>query len=142
MPQSASHAGHDDASDAPAPPHPHPHPHPHPQIAAYLDALKFERQLSPHTLESYGRELAVLQRLGTQLAAGTDLTQLQVHHIRRMMAQLHGGGLSGRSIARALSAWRGWYKWLALREATVTANPVDGVRAPKSPKKLPKALSV
>ena len=64
MPQSASHAGHDDASDAPAPPHPHPHPHP--QIAAYLDALKFERQLSPHTLESYGRELAVLQRLVDQ----------------------------------------------------------------------------
>jgi len=45
MPQSASA----DASGAQAP---------HPQIAAYLDALKFERQLSPHTLESYTRELA------------------------------------------------------------------------------------
>ena len=115
---------------------------PHPQIAAYLDALKFERQLSPHTLESYTRELAVLQRLGAQHAANVDLTQLQSHHIRRMMAQLHGNGLSGRSIARALSAWRGWFKWMALRDAAVTANPVDGVRAPKSPKRLPKALSV
>ncbi|CAJ0691948.1 tyrosine recombinase XerC [Ralstonia holmesii] len=115
---------------------------PHPQIAAYLDALKFERQLSPHTLESYTRELAVLQRLGAQHAANVDLTQLQSHHIRRMMAQLHGDGLSGRSIARALSAWRGWFKWMALRDAAVTANPVDGVRAPKSPKRLPKALSV
>ncbi|WP_112186319.1 tyrosine recombinase XerC [Ralstonia sp. GX3-BWBA] len=115
---------------------------PHPQIAAYLDALKFERQLSPHTLESYTRELAVLQRLGAQHAANVDLTQLQSHHIRRMMAQLHGSGLSGRSIARALSAWRGWFKWMALRDAAVTANPVDGVRAPKSPKRLPKALSV
>ncbi|ANJ74270.1 tyrosine recombinase XerC [Ralstonia insidiosa] len=134
MPQSAHHASDDDARDAPAPPHP--------QIAAYLDALKFERQLSPHTLASYGHELAVLQRLGAQLAAGIDLTQLQTHHIRRMMAQLHGSGLSGRSIARALSAWRGWYKWMALRDAAVTANPVDGVRAPKSPKRLPKALSV
>lgn len=130
MPQSAHH----DDRDAPAPPHP--------QIAAYLDALKFERQLSPHTLESYGHELAVLQQLGAQLAAGIELTQLQSHHIRRMMAQLHGNGLSGRSIARALSAWRGWYKWMALRDAAVTANPVDGVRAPKSPKRLPKALSV
>ncbi|MGF2508130.1 tyrosine-type recombinase/integrase, partial [Ralstonia pseudosolanacearum] len=45
-------------------------------------------------------------------------------------------------IARALSAWRGWYQWLALRDAAVTANPVDGIRAPKSPKRLPKALSV
>ncbi|CAJ0793339.1 Tyrosine recombinase XerC [Ralstonia psammae] len=115
---------------------------PHPQIAAYLAALKFERQLSPHTLESYTRELAVLQRLGAQHAANVDLTQLQSHHIRRMMAQLHGNGLSGRSIARALSAWRGWFKWMALRDAAVTANPVDGVRAPKSPKRLPKALSV
>ena len=130
MPQSATN----DDRAAPAPPHP--------QIAAYLDALKFERQLSPHTLASYGHELAVLQRLGAQLAAGIDLTQLQTRHIRRMMAQLHGSGLSGRSIARALSAWRGWYKWMALRDAAVTANPVDGVRAPKSPKRLPKALSV
>ncbi len=134
MPQSAHHASDDDARDAPAPPHP--------QIAAYLDTLKFERQLSPHTLESYGHELAVLQRLGAQFAVGIDLTQLQTHHIRRMMAHLHGNGLSGRSIARALSAWRGWYKWMALRDAAVTANPVDGVRAPKSPKRLPKALSV
>ena len=130
MPQSAHH----EDRDAPAPPHP--------QIAAYLDALKFERQLSPHTLGSYAHELAVLQRLAAQHAAGIDLTQLQAHHIRRMMAQLHGDGLSGRSIARALSAWRGWYKWMALRDAAVTANPVDGVRAPKSPKRLPKALSV
>ncbi|WP_150326466.1 site-specific integrase, partial [Enterobacter hormaechei] len=84
----------------------------------------------------------VLQRLGAQHAANVDLTQLQSHHIRRMMAQLHGDGLSGRSIARALSAWRGWFKWMALRDAAVTANPVDGVRAPKSPKRLPKALSV
>ncbi|WP_197329342.1 tyrosine recombinase XerC [Ralstonia syzygii] len=124
----------DDDRDAPAPLHP--------QIAAYLDTLKFERQLSQHTLASYARELAVLQQLGAQFAAGIDLMQLQPHHIRRMMARLHGGGLSGRSIARALSAWRGWYRWLALRDAAVTANPVDGVRAPKSPKKLPKALSV
>lgn len=133
MPQSASN----DDRDAPAP---------HPQIAAYLDALKFERQLSPHTLSNYTHELAVLQRLGVRHAANVDLTQLQAHHIRRMMAQLHGDCLSGRSIARALSAWRGWYKWMALRPPSnglaVTANPVDGVRAPKSPMKLPKALSV
>ncbi|MHA6892134.1 tyrosine recombinase XerC [Ralstonia pseudosolanacearum] len=130
MPPSAP----DDDRDAPAPPHP--------QIAAYLDALKFERKLSAHTLASYARELAVLQQLGARFAAGIDPMQLQPHHIRRMMAQLHGGGLSGRSIARALSAWRGWYKWLALRDAAVTANPVDGLHAPKSPKRLPKALSV
>ncbi|TXD76080.1 recombinase XerC, partial [Ralstonia pseudosolanacearum] len=51
MPPSAP----DDDRDAPAPPHP--------QIAAYLDALKFERKLSQHTLASYARELAVLQQL-------------------------------------------------------------------------------
>ncbi|WP_197338616.1 tyrosine recombinase XerC [Ralstonia solanacearum] len=130
MPPSAP----DDDRDAPAPPHP--------QIAAYLDVLKFERQLSPHTLENYTRELAVLQRLGARFAAGVDLMRLLPHHIRSMIAHLHGNGLSGRSIARALSVWRGWYKWLALREAAVTANPVDGVRAPRSPKRLPKALSV
>jgi integrase/recombinase XerC len=41
----------------------------------------------------------------------------------------------------ALSAWRGLYRWLG-RDGVVAANPVDGVRAPKAAKPLPKALSV
>ena len=64
-----------------------------------------------------------------------------MHHVRRWAAQLHARGLASRSIAIVLSAWRGLYRWLG-HEGQVAFNPVDGVRAPKAAKPLPKALSV
>ncbi|MDP3438681.1 MAG: tyrosine recombinase XerC, partial [Azonexus sp.] len=75
------------------------------------------------------------------LAGEVPLAELKVHHIRRFAAQLHGLGLSGRSIARQLSAWRGFFNWLG-RGDVVAANSCEGVRSPKSPKHLPNALSV
>jgi integrase/recombinase XerC len=54
---------------------------------------------------------------------------------------LHAHGLGARSIALHLSAWRGFYRWLG-RNGAIKANPVEGVRAPKAAKPLPKALSV
>jgi integrase/recombinase XerC len=61
--------------------------------------------------------------------------------VRRFVAQLHAQGLAPRSLASLLSAWRGLYRWL-VRHRGYAANPVAGVRAPKPPKRLPKALSV
>ena len=68
------------------------------------------------------------------------LDSVQTHHIRRFIAQMHARGLGGRSLARRLSAWRGFYRWLGLR-GEMLVNPVEGIRAPKSPKALPKLLS-
>jgi len=106
-------------------------------VAAYLAELAEQRRLSPHTVSSYRRDLARL----LNLAGDIPLAELQVHHIRRFAAQLHGQGLSGRSLARLLSAWRGFFNWLG-RGDVVRANPCEGVRSPKSPKHLPNALSV
>jgi integrase/recombinase XerC len=55
--------------------------------------------------------------------------------------QLHAQELAPRSIARTLSAWRSYYAWLA-RRGTITLNPADGLRAPKRPRSLPKALGI
>ena len=49
--------------------------------------------------------------------------------------------LAPRSIALVLSAWRGLYRWLG-NDGLVALNPAEGVRAPKAPQPLPKALSV
>ena len=78
-----------------------------------------------------------------QLAAddGQDLPQAQAHHIRGWAARLRERGLGPRSIAIALAAWRGLYKHWG-RERLVTHNPVQGIRPPKAPKPLPKALGV
>jgi len=103
----------------------------------WLAELSDQRRLSPHTIANYRRDL------GKLLAAAGEipLAGLQVHHVRRFVAQLHSQGLSGRSLARLLSAWRGFFAWLGER-GLIKANPCDGIRPPKSPRLLPKALSV
>ena len=106
-------------------------------VAAYLDELAEQRRLSPHTVANYRRDLAQL----LNAAEGQPLDRLLVHHIRRFVAGLHATGLSGRSLARLLSAWRGFFAWLG-EHGLVKVNPCDGMRAPKSPRRLPKALSV
>lgn len=107
-----------------------------PLVERYLEHLRVERRLSPQTLIHYRHDLLVLARQ----AGGAALESLAAHQLRRYAAQLHASGLSGRSIARTLSAWRGFYAWLAHAQG-LDANPVHGLRAPKAAKRLPKALS-
>ena len=105
-------------------------------LAGFLSQLRPERRLSRHTADAYARDVRAL----LELAGTTSLAELQIHQIRRFVAQLHGRGLGGKSLARLLSAWRGFFKYLA-RDHGFSLNPCAGVRAPKSPKSLPKALS-
>ncbi len=106
-------------------------------VERYLSQLATQRQLSPLTTGAYRRDLQELADMTGQ--AGWDA----VRHadIRRISATLHGRELSARSIARKLSSWRGFFNWMA-HHAALAANPVDGVRAPRRPKTLPKALAV
>jgi len=106
-------------------------------IAEYLAGLAHARRLSEHTLRSYAHELDMLM----QLANGRTLASLSATDMRGAVARAHAGGLSARSIAHRLSAWRAFYRWLGER-VDMPANPVAAVRAPKQPKRLPKALSV
>jgi integrase/recombinase XerC len=113
---------------------------PHPDqalVADWLDALGVQRRLSPATLGNYRHAAAAL----LALAGDSRLDALDPAQIRRFVAALHGRGLSGRTLALTLSAWRGLYRWLS-RHRGFRSNPVQGVRAPKSPRGLPKALSV
>jgi integrase/recombinase XerC len=102
----------------------------------YLQHLTFERGLSALTCQNYARDIKLLE----SLAADTSLDSLQNTQIRRFIATLHGRGLGGKSIARALSAWRGYYDYL-IHHKGFTQNPIMGLRAPKTAKTLPQALS-
>jgi integrase/recombinase XerC len=104
---------------------------------AWLETLEHQRRLSPHTLANYSRAVGVL----FELKEKSGLRDLDAAQIRRFAARLHAAGLSGRTLALTLSAWRGFYHWL-VRHKEFPANPVQGVRAPKSPRHLPRALSV
>lgn len=104
-------------------------------VAGWLAKLRTERSYSLRTVEAYGREIAELRRL----ADGRGWAELTEADVRRWVAAAARAGLAPSSIARRLSAWRGFLDWLALR-GDVQANPVRGVRAPRRPKRLPKAL--
>jgi integrase/recombinase XerC len=108
-------------------------------VDRYLDHVRFEKRLAERTLALYALDLQKLSDYAAQ--ANVALEAVQNTHIRRWVAQMHSGGRSGRGIALILSGWRGFYVWLG-REGKVLSNPVQDVRAPKSPKPLPKALSV
>ncbi len=106
-------------------------------LARYLGQLATQRQLSPHTIAAYRRDLLELDAM-----AGAAAWQAIAHaDIRRFASQLHARSLNARSIARKLSSWRGFFDWLS-QQTALAANPVDGVRAPRRAKSLPKALSV
>ena len=106
-------------------------------LEAYLDHLTRERRLSAHTRRNYEHACATL----LQLNPGSEVADIPVHAVRRTVAQLHARGMSGRTLAAMLSAWRGWYRWLG-RYRGCSANPCANLKPPKSPKLLPEALSV
>ena len=108
-------------------------------IRRHLVHLEVERRLAPNTLTMYRDAFRRLQTFAT--AQPVALRSVQPHHVRRWAAQLNMQGLAPRSIAIQLSAWRGLFRWLG-RDGHVALNPVDGVRAPRAAKPLPKALSV
>lgn len=108
-------------------------------MRAWLRHLETNRRYSPHTLAGYRRELHFLQELADR--AQLPLDKIANGHIRQFVARLHAQGRGPRSLARTLAAWRGFYQWWA-PSMELAGNPVAGVRAPKAPRGLPKALSV
>ena len=110
----------------------------HSQLDSYLAHLRNERQLSPHTFEAYQHDLLRILAFCEQegLHGWAELTP---PHLRRMVARLHQQGQSGRSLARLLSAVRGFYRYL-LREGWCRHDPADGLSPPKGARKLPRAL--
>jgi integrase/recombinase XerC len=103
----------------------------------YIQHLTFERGLSALTCKNYTRDIQLLE----SLLEDANLDSVKNQQVRRFIATLHSRGLSSASIARALSAWRGFYDYL-IQHKGFTQNPVTGLRAPKAAKTLPQALSI
>ena len=105
-------------------------------VERYLTHLAAERRLSSHTVENYRRDLESL----TALAQDAALQTLDSERIRHFIARLHGQGLSAKSLARRLSAWRGFYRF-ACKRLGFASNPCTDLRAPKVRRALPAVLS-
>jgi integrase/recombinase XerC len=110
-------------------------------VGAFLTHLEKERDVSPHTVRAYGRDLEeftdYLRRYyGTGAWTWQGVDRLAV---RGFLAHLTRRGISKRSIARALSAVRSLYRYLHLVEI-VDANPARAVGTPRRERYLPKYL--
>jgi integrase/recombinase XerC len=109
-----------------------------PVNAAWVEAFTVHLAARPqHTRSAYARDVGVL----AGLAADADMARLDAARLRRLLATLHGRGLSGRSLARTLSSWRAFFRFVLDREPAVAENPCAGLKPPRSAKKLPSALS-
>ncbi len=104
-------------------------------IERYVRHLHVERRLSPLTRRHYRRDLEAFGRWCREqgLAQWSDIDG---EHVRAFSAACYRRGLGARSIQRQLSAVRSFFRYL-IRQKHVRANPVEGVRAPKAPKRLP-----
>lgn len=115
-----------------------------PEVAEYLEHLAKERDVSPHTLSAYERDLRGLTTfLGRHMDAAADATvqwsAVTRQDLRAYLGHLTRRGLAKRSIARALSAARSFFRYLH-REELVPANPARAVSSPKPERRLPAYL--
>lgn len=105
-----------------------------------MQSLVASRRHTARTLINYERDLKRLSDFSDG-SNGPLLLDNDMHQLRRCIVQLSKNGLHGKSISHALSVWRGFYAWLHT-QGLVKSNPALGLRAPRTPKPLPKALSV
>ena len=106
--------------------------------AALLEAYAQSLATQPAaTRNAYGRDVAVLKAL----AGETPLGALTPATLRRFLGTLHARGLSGKSLARMLSGWRSFYRFALDHDRSLAVDPCAGLKAPRSPRRLPAALS-
>jgi integrase/recombinase XerC len=110
----------------------------HPDVDAFLIHLEKERNVSPHTLKAYARDCAEFVAFLTDYYGGEAWSWNGVDRLamRAFLGRLTKRGLSKRSVARALAAVRGLYRYLATNES-VAANPARAVGTPKAERHLP-----
>lgn len=108
-----------------------------PAAAEFIDFLRFERNLSPHTRIAYASDLEQF----AEFCAGKKTRMLDADRfvIRAFLQELRNRGVSQRSTARKLSAIKGFYRYYS-RAFGSNAGPVEGMRSPRRGRTLPRFL--
>src|SRR5215510_16017748 len=117
------------------------------QLTSFLDHLRYERNVSAHTLRNYESDLKqfveYLAPADQTTGKRTEPHLKQVDHItiREWLSTLHSGRKKKTSIARKLAALRTFFQFL-VREGVLEQNPAKLVATPRKEKKLPVHLSI
>ena len=104
----------------------------------YLDHLRVERAVSPHTLEAYARDLGRLTAYGRRTER--SVLELRQADMADFIGTLGGEGLAPRSVARTVHALRGFFRF-AVREGRLAVDPMENLRAPRAFTALPRYLT-
>lgn len=108
------------------------------QTQPYWDFLRIERQVSPHTLSNYQRQLkAICEMLDKQQI--TEWQAVDASVIRWLLSQSHKEGLGAKSVGLRLVALRQFLAFL-VNQGELSTNPAIGIKAPKTNKHLPKNI--
>src|SRR5580765_2557322 len=111
----------------------------HPQVSAFLDHLRVERRLAAHTINSYARDLAGLTAFATKTKRA--LPALDRRALEQFVRDQITRGQAPRSVARAVAAIRGFYRFLVL-ERRLDHSPAEDLQAPRAWPALPTFLSL
>jgi integrase/recombinase XerD len=107
-------------------------------IKEYLTYIQVEKGLARHTIESYRRDLARLERWANKI--GRQVADLTRPDLRKWIAQLSREGLAPSSVARAVSAARGFFRFLML-DGHIKHHPAEDLDTPQKFSYLPKFLT-
>jgi integrase/recombinase XerD len=108
-------------------------------IDSYLTYLRDVRRVSPNTVESYARDLSGLAVFAEK--RGLSVEAVTRRDLEALVRSLMTGGLSPRSVARAVACIRGFYRFLAL-EKKLDESPAADLKAPRAWPALPKFLDL
>jgi integrase/recombinase XerD len=107
-------------------------------VKEYLTYIQVEKGLARQTLDSYRRDLVLLQRFAAKV--GKPIIELTRPELRKWIAELSREGLAPSSVARAVSAARGFYRFLMLDDH-IQHNPAEDLDTPQKFSYLPKFLT-
>jgi integrase/recombinase XerD len=107
-------------------------------VKEYLTYIQVEKGLARHTVESYRRDLARLERWAGK--TGRQVVDLTRPDLRKWIAQLSREGLAPSSVARAVSAARGFFRFLML-DGHIRHHPAEDLDTPQKFSYLPKFLT-
>lgn len=101
-------------------------------IQRYLDFLRLERRYSENSVKAAQRDLLLIINPPQQVTPTA---------LKSILAQRHANGAAPASLARVASSWRGFFKYL-LNNGVIEIDPTLGLKTPKLPRALPKAVGV
>src|SRR5688500_4618063 len=112
-------------------------------LEEFLQHLKYERNVSPHTLRNYASDLGQFRDHLLSIEKREDIPVEQIDRltIREWMSELHAAEKKKTSIARKLASLRTFFQFL-VRESKLESNPAKLVATPRIERKLPNHLSM